>query len=335
MNLQCISQKQLPPYNSGYKLVFQDEFDRTFGNEPLDPKKWARSAPWNQSSNFTQNLYWCYPGDTTSRYWDRAYEMKDPKDTTTIKISNGTLKILTNKANYPGQVSNWPECDPKNPGYAVNGKKCRDSCFVRSSDNISRCWVSEVLPFKYTTGLLFSKEKFHRGYIEIRFKLPAPPTPPYSHQGFGPCFWLYGNDPPENLYSELDIFEMVSLNPPRGDTNFYFSTVHYADPNSKKKRPSISTSILGNKLKNDTAWHTAAAWWTSEFIKFYFDDTLYFTVQGVEEILVENLAPMNIIVGTNSPTPGQCNNFDPVYTQFPYIFEIDYIRVYQEVGNRK
>jgi hypothetical protein len=320
---------QLPPENPNYKIVFQDEFDQTFPTGPIDPKKWARTPPWNQRNNVTDNVSWCFPGDTNSRYWDRAYTMRDPKDTTTIKVSNGTCKLITNKANYQGEVSNWPPCDPNNPGYAINGKKCRDECKPRGPDNANKCWTTDVLPFKYTTGFLFSKDKFYRGYFEIRFKLPPAPESPYTHQGFGPNFWLYGNTAPVNWRSEIDVFEIFAFNPPLGDTNKFTSTVHYSDKNVSRK-PKAHSDALGNRLKNDTAWHKAAAWWTDKFVKIYFDDSLYFTVQGIQEIPVEKLVEMNIIVDINSPTDVRCNNFDPVYTKFPYVYEVDYVRVYQE-----
>src|SRR5688572_9040479 len=108
-NYNCYS--QLPPADPSYKLVFQDEFEKKYSPDPIDPKKWSRSAPWNQQSNVTDNVAWCFPGDTTSKYWDRAYTVKDPADTTTVNVSHGTCRIITNKADYQGQVSNWPPCN--------------------------------------------------------------------------------------------------------------------------------------------------------------------------------------------------------------------------------
>ena len=320
---------QLPPSNPSYHLVFNDEFDKTYPPEQVDPKKWSRSFPWSLSSNKTENVAWCYPGDTTPRYWDRAYAVKDLKDTTTIKVSNGTLKIMTNKADYQGQVSNWPECDPNKPGYALNGKKCNDSCRVRGHQKGARCLTIDTLPFKYTTGMLFSKQKFFRGYFEIRFKLPPAPEPPYSHQGFGPNFWLWGSNPPVNWTSEIDIFEIFAFNPLKGDTNYYTSSVHYSDQDIAMK-PSIFIENIGNKLKNNSEWHTAAAWWTDKFVKYYLDDSLFYTVQDIKRISVEKLVQMNMIIDVNAPKNGRCNNFDTIYTQFPYVYEIDYVRVYQE-----
>jgi len=320
---------QLPPSNPSYHLVFNDEFDKTYPPEQVDPQKWSRSFPWNLSTNVTDNAAWCFPGDTTPRYWDRSYTIKDPKDTTTLKVSNGTLKIITNKANYQGQVSSWPECDPNKPGYALNGKKCNDSCRVRGPYKIERCLTKDILPFKYTTGMLFSKQKFYRGYFEIRFKLPPAPEPPYTHQGFGPNFWLWGSNPPTNWTSEIDIYEIFAFNPLKGDTNYYTSSVHYSDKDIVLK-PSVLIENIGNKLKNDSEWHTASAWWTDEFVKFYLDDSLFYNVQGIKRISVEKLVEMNMIIDINAPKFGRCNNFDTTYTQFPYVYEIDYVRVYQE-----
>jgi beta-glucanase (GH16 family) len=176
--------------------------------------------------------------------------------------------------------------------------------------------------------MLFSREKFYRGYFEMRFRLPPAPEAPYTHKGLGPNFWLFGTKPPVNWYGEIDIFEITALDNKRGDTNMLMSTVYYSD-RQVKNYPNAHTEIIGNKLKNDTSWHTAAAWWTDQFIKFYLDDSLYYTVQGIKKIPVDRLEPMNIIIDINAPLWGRCNDFDE-HTQFPYEYEIDYVRVYQE-----
>ena len=320
---------QLPSSDPDYKLVFGDEFDRTYPPDPVDTKKWARTGDSNQQGNLTQSVSWCFPEEKSEIRWDRAYTIKDAKDTTTVAVSNGTCKIRTNKTPYQGQISNWPQCDPKNPGYAINGEKCKSECKIHGTDKVEKCWTTKMLPFKYTTGMLFSRQKFRYGYFEIRFKLPPVPQAPYTHEGFGPNFWLYGNKRPENYTSEIDIFEIIALNPGRNDSNRYTSTVHYSDKDVPL-HPTAHTEEIGNRLKNDTAWHTAAAWWTEDFIKFYFDGALYYTVQERKDIPVDKLVEMNLIIDVNSPTSGRCNNFNEKYTQFPYVYEIDYVRVYQK-----
>ncbi len=325
---QYQSLAQLPPGDQAYKMVFHDEFDRIYGKTIINGNLWLPVPPWNQKSNYTGNVSRCYPGDTTSKHWDRAYINRDWKDTSAIKVINGTCKIITNKRDYWGQVYNWPPCNPDKPGYSTTNKKCMNGCALNGVDSILRCWTIDTLPFKYTTGMLFSKQKFRRGYFELRFRLPAAPDPPGNHQGFGPNFWLWGNNPPHNWYSEIDIFEIIALNGLQADTNKYTSTVHYSQYNTIKRKQ-VHTEVIGNKLKGDTTWHKAAAWWTDEFIKFYLDDSLYYTVQGLKEISIEKLAEMNLIIDVNAPVSGRCNNFDELNTQFPYVYEIDYVRVYQ------
>ncbi|CAN5604169.1 hypothetical protein BH11BAC1_BH11BAC1_12470 [soil metagenome] len=319
---------QLPPADPGYKLVFHDEFESTHPPYPVNDKLWARNYPWMPKSNFTDNVSWCFSGDTTAKYWDMAYRIRNQKDTTAIKVSNGTCKLLTDKRNYYGEIFISPPCNPAKPGFTLNNKKCKGECVIKGNDSIPRCWTVDTVLFKYTSGMLFSKQKFRRGFFEIRFRLPAPPAEPYSHQGFGPNFWLWGNKPPKNWYGEIDIFEIIAFNNLKNDSNKYTSAVHYSDKQAKPY-PKAYTEVLGNKLKNDTSWHKSAAWWTDEFVKFYLDDSLYYTVHGNEKIAVDKLEEMNLIIDVNAPVSGRCNNFDEVYTKFPYVYEIDYVRVYQ------
>jgi hypothetical protein len=327
---QLSSSKSGLPYSdtTNYHLVFDDEFNTRYPLTVIDGRKWNRTPPWNQSSNRTVDVSWCWPDSTPPVTWDRAYIMRDAADSTTIKVSNGTCKIIANKGRYMGRVTNWPQCDPAHPGYAIGGSKCQDECQIRGDDTIYTCRTNDTLEFKYTVGTLFSKERFRFGYYEIRFRLPKKPDPPFTHQGFGPNFWLWGNRPPETNYSEIDVFEIAAFNPFKSDSNKYTSSCHYAG--TSKKWKSAHTDKMGNVLWNDTSWHTAAAWWTKDFVRYYFDDSLYFTVQNNPDVLVDKLCDMYIIVDINAPTPGRCNNFDPVHTSFPYVYEVDYVRVYQE-----
>ena len=58
--------------------------------------------------------------------------------------------------------------------------------------------------FTKTSGMVFSKQQFKYGLYEIRFKTP-------EGQGFWPAFWLYADNPPD----EIDAFEMKGENPSR------------------------------------------------------------------------------------------------------------------------
>ena len=52
-------------------------------------------------------------------------------------------------------------------------------------------------------------------------------------------------------------------------------------------------------------------------------------MEGRKDIPIDKLSDMYLIVDVNAPTNGRCNNFDE-HTHFPYVYEIDYVRVYQE-----
>ena len=77
------------------------------------------------------------------------------------------------------------------------------------------------------------------------------------------------------------------------------------------------------------SFHKASAWWTPEFVKIYFNDSLINTVQYNPLIPVDSLVEMNMIIDMNAPATNFCTNFDSIFTQLPYNYEIDYVRVYQ------
>src|SRR5690554_5807772 len=56
--------------------------------------------------------------------------------------------------------------------------------------------------FSYTSGMIFSKQKFKYGLFEIQFKPPVG-------SGLWPAYWLYGGNPNE----EFDIFEYKGETP--------------------------------------------------------------------------------------------------------------------------
>lgn len=84
---------------------------------------------------------------------------------------------------------------------------------------------------------------------------------------------------------------------------------------------------IGNITNN--VWHTAAAWWTPEFIKIYFDSMEILSFYSDSLFPVDSLIEMPIFIDINSPTTNYCVNFDSAFTQLPYTFEMDYVRVYQ------
>ena len=318
---------QLPPYDSAYKLVFYDYFD-SITPTIIDTGKWMRTPEWNQNSNLTGSMSWCVsPPDTL---WDKAYIIRSDSDSTTIKVSGGTCKLITNRnipIQYLGEVWNWLPCDTLNDS-TLTGLPCTEGCQYFGADTITRCFRRDTLLFKYTTGMLYSRDKFRNGYFEMKFKLPAPANAPLSYTGFGPNFWLYGADENQNnLWSEIDMFEIDAFDASEGDTNRLTRGMHYKNGTDKIHHAYPPDGTFGNI--EGGVWHKSAAWWTPEFVRIYLDDVLITNVENIPNIPPDSLVEMRLIVDLWSPAENKCTNFDTVHTAFPYIYEIDSIRVYQ------
>src|SRR6185436_10444904 len=203
---------QLPPTDSSYQLVFYDEFD-SITPTIIDTSKWMRAPEWNQSSNKSGYHAGC------DSLWDIAYIIRNDTDTTTVNINAGTCKLITRHVPYFGEVWNWFPCDTLNDS-TLTGLPCMGSCQYYGADTITRCFRSDSLLFPYTTGMLYSRDKYRYGYFEMKFMLPEPATAPYSYTGFGPNCWLYGADENQNnLWSEIDMFEIEAFDASEGDTN--------------------------------------------------------------------------------------------------------------------
>jgi hypothetical protein len=298
LNLKLLG--QLPPDDPAFELVFNDDFN----GSQVDYTKWVRIPGWNQGYN-TGDL--C--GTTTAiAYCKWKTKVKDEMDTTNCKVSNGSVKLFTRKEDYLGEVWTWP-----------NG-----------------VWTIDTIPFKYTTSLLISLNKFRYGYFEIRFKLPQPPVPPKKHLGFGPNFWLYSADPDgkegwKNYSSEIDIFEINSFDASNNQSNLYTNNVHYQNCPYDNSCHIQNVQYCGYISNN--SWHTAAANWTPSKIELYLDGNKLrdFPCKQLN-LPPDSLIAMPIFININSPAGNFCSNFDTINangTSFPYIYEIDYVKVWQ------
>ena len=284
------------PRLKNYRLVLNQEFNELPSSKVIDETVWQRTPDWNQGTNTTGSMSWCIKTEDT--LWDKAYLIRNNSDTSTIRVSNGTCKLLTDSADYYGEIWNWPQ----------------------------GIFTVDTLMYNYRTGALYSKQQFKYGYFEIKFRLPAPPEPPLSHQGFGPNFWLFGSDKPNNVWwSEIDIFEINAYSPKDG-SNVYTSNIHYSEKDTGWHPTHYN--MLGNISSSD--WHIASCIWTNRFIKIYLNGKLINKVRRTRTFPVDKMAPMNLIVDINSPASNFCTNFDPQTTAFPYVYEIDYIKVYQK-----
>lgn len=268
---------QFPPSDANYEEILVDDFTGTTLNDGI----WDKKAPWNQCCN-TTDFSNCEEGtqvEVAYRRW---------QDDNNVKVSDGTLKLITNKEFYIGEVWSWPE-----PDYEL---------------------VKDFLPFNYTTGMLYSRSQFRYGYFEIKFKLPPPPPDPKTYKGLGPNFWMYENEPFINKWSEIDVFEINSEN------NLFTTNAHYQETDSSNHYS--ETKEHGNL--DVEVWYIASVNWTPSNIEFYLDGVRIREYPNSPDKLI----PMPIIVDINSPATNFCNELDPINTHFPYVYEVDWIKAY-------
>ncbi|MCT4664699.1 MAG: glycoside hydrolase family 16 protein [Flavobacteriales bacterium] len=324
------------PIGENYHLVFNDEFSDSL----INTDKWEQKTPWNTATNLFIDYY---DDGTIKKIYELAYhKWRDQTtdyrpDTTNCKVSNGTVKLYTRKENYDGNIWVWAPCYAN--GITIDGDSCDDMVYGPGEDISSstgyRCFVSSrYLPYKYTTGMLFSKKSFKYGYFEIRFRLPPPPTAPKRHIGFGPNFWLYSADKDgsnfgyENHWSEIDIFE-IGYDQENNLSNLYTTNVHYRPIGSASSHIS-KTGRHGYISSNE--WHTAGMLWTSSEIEFYLDGVKIRDFEQEISMPTDSLVPMPLWIDIYSPNRNFGIDFDTLSTNgtaFPYVYELDYVRVYQ------
>lgn len=169
--------------------------------------------------------------------------------------------------------------------------------------------------FDYTSGMIFSKQKFQYGYFEIRFNADAG-------SGLWPAFWLYGGNPND----ELDIFEL------RGDNHKHFHVDVHCKSGCKnyKRFLGLARTNWGGNIEMSSGWNEGyniiSAEWQPGFIKWYLNGKPagYWKGSITQPMwLITNLA----VTDMNGAFPG-----NPSKTSFPKQMNIDYIRVWSK-GN--
>lgn len=164
---------------------------------------------------------------------------------------------------------------------------------------------------QYTSTRMLTKGKFafKYGRAEVRAKLPVG-------GGTWPAFWLLGDNidtVPWPGCGEIDILESVGNNP-----DVIHSSLH--SPGRSGNTPDTKTIKIANTA---TEFHIYAAEWTAESIKFYVDDTLFYTYKN------SSTTPFNekFFVILNFAMGGNFGGaVDPNFKSATY--EVDYVRVY-------
>ncbi len=196
-------------------------------------------------------------------------------------------------------------------------------------------WMFDRSHADYTAANLVTKGKFEFTYgrIEMRAKLPVG-------QGMWPAFWTLGSNIGEIGWprcGEIDVMEWVGKEP-----DFIHGTVHFNAPDSALAAGEpLDHKMSGDKIAVEDVtegFHTYAAEWSPEEIKFFFDGENYFTFD------VSKADP----VGPDGTPQPEANPFrKPHYlllnlaiggmwggpvgedVEFPQQYVIDYVRVYE------
>jgi len=179
-----------------------------------------------------------------------------------------------------------------------------------------RDYVVSGVTWHYTSGMLSSALKFYQlfGRFECRCRMPQ------GVNGFWPAFWLCANPDPHIWPPEVDIMEQFSK------SDGYYTNWTYAES------PGVPhfVGFPMHPVADVSAWHTYAVEWRP--------DSIVFTLDGVEVARtgeqINTTLPMYILLnlavdgGVLNP-PHHAPDDD---TPFPSYFDIDYVRVYEEVG---
>lgn len=173
---------------------------------------------------------------------------------------------------------------------------------------------------RYTSARIKTqyKQTFQFGRIEARMRLP-------TGKGIWPAFWMLGETLPTEGWpraGEIDIMENI------GEPHTVYGTVHgpgYSGGNSVGK----SYTVGGEPLHQ--GFHTYAVEWMPGEIRWFLDDTLFYTVTerdvpGAWVFDQPFFILLNLAVGGNWP------GYPDETTRFPQQLLVDYVRVYRDPG---
>ncbi|CAN5397369.1 hypothetical protein BH11BAC2_BH11BAC2_19720 [soil metagenome] len=233
----------------------------------------------------------------TSYPWARhLYCSKDVNyytENSNFEISNGINRITAKKESITARAVPYEE----------------DNFVLKCA---SRPEVKNLLTYDYTSGILFSKQKYQYGYFEIRFR-----TDEYA--GLWPAFWLYGGSENE----EIDIFEI-----PGQQKGFFHVDVHCPSGcNNYHVGPlGLFRTNWGGNLPSTEFWsgnyNIIGAEWQPGYIKWYLNGEPVAYWKG------KIATPLALIANLAVTSDDGSFSGNPSAINFPAHLDIDYIRVW-------
>lgn len=188
----------------------------------------------------------------------------------------------------------------------------------------------------YTSGVLFSRQKFPRGRFESRIKVPKS-----TSHFLWPAFWLFGGGP---WCSEVDILEILWK-----PSHSYHHSLHRYNADCVGNYASDEATHDFPELSDD--FHIFRADWDKWFVNFYVDNTLIYRscrIYDLQNKPVSNCEVPGGVYLQNQAFPGQDDELSiilnlsihkgwddfhlgngPPIPDLPAEMEVDYVRVYQ------
>lgn len=188
----------------------------------------------------------------------------------------------------------------------------------------------------YTSGVVFSRHKFHRGRFESRIKVPKS-----NGRHLWPAFWLFGGGP---WCSEIDILEILWR-----PSNTYHHSLHRYNHECNANHASDEEGHDLPELSDE--FHIFRVDWDIWFVNFYVDDALIHRSCRIYDLQNKPVSSCDIPGGIylqNQAFPGQDDELSiildlalhqrwddhhlgngPPIPDLPAVMEVDYVRVYQ------
>lgn len=178
-----------------------------------------------------------------------------------------------------------------------------DFIIKKETVSIKPFWNSEEKKeYHYTSGMLYSKDKYLYGTFEADIYIP-------KGYGFWSAFWLFGQS--EVGIREIDIFEYF------GDRHRFSYKTHYGTDYAHRLNKG-GEAIVDKSLED--SWHKYRVdWYPNEDIKIYVDNKLVGVRNGKPFTI-----PMNVIINMAVQT----NKGDKLDKYLPTIMKVKNIKHY-------
>ncbi len=220
--------------------------------------------------------------------------------------------------------------------YQSNNAYCKNGCLVIEGRKESRPnpiykegssdWRTSRKEIQYTSASIQTagKKNWLFGRFEIRARIDTA-------TGSWPAIWTLGSGREWPSCGEIDLMEFYR---PEGIPTILANVAWGTDVRYKAKWNSVR-KVIAPFIAKDKNWprkfHVWRMDWTKEYIKLYIDNTLLnitllsetINPDGSNPFLLPQYLLLNMALGSNGG--------DPSNSAFSIKYEVDYVRIYQQI----